>query len=398
MLKRALAVATIVTLATCIGARAQTSCISTKLYCLIPTVFHTPSNEFNFVNEAFGTQIAQLPLASPASGFVYGFDKSGVYTSFSESFGPLLAERAETIGRNKFYVAFTYQRFAFSNLDGNDMKNIPVLFYYPSAQNSQVDTVTQNRIDAKIDQFVAFGTFGLASRLDVSVAVPFERISMGVSSVGTEYSTTTTATASFTEFLPGSAHGIGDVLVSAKGTLLKREHFGIAAGVEGRFPTGDERNFLGSGSYGVKPFLILSRRGRFAPHVNVGYQWNSSSLLAANASGVNKPLPADLTYAGGADMGLTKRFTLGLDLLGEHFFNAPQISKPLALTATEDNAQVSVRSVQQISGAYDIDNFSAGIKINPVGHLLISANALVKLNDSGLRSKVVPLVGISYSF
>src|SRR5947209_4293042 len=79
---------------------AQSNC-GTKLYCLIPTVFHTTSSTFNFFNDAFGTQIGQLPLASPASGFVYTFDKSGVYTASSESFGPLLAERSETIGRHK---------------------------------------------------------------------------------------------------------------------------------------------------------------------------------------------------------------------------------------------------------------------------------------------------------
>jgi len=41
---------------------------------------------------------------------------------------------------------------------------------------------------------------------------------------------------------------------------------------------------------------------------------------------------------------------------------------------------------------------SVGLKANPVGHLLVSLNALVKLNDGGVRARVVPLVGLSYSF
>jgi len=397
MLKRAITIAVLAGLSfvpTIVSA--QTNC-GTKLYCLIPTALHTTSSTFNFFNDAFGTQIGQLPLASPASGFVYTFDKSGVYTASSESFGPLLAERSETVGRHKVYLAFTYQRFAFSEIDGNDLKNIPILFYYPDAQNPQVVTTTENRVDTKIDQYVAFATYGLTSRVDVSVAVPFERISMGVSSNGTEYSTTSAATASFDEFLAGSASGIGDVVLSAKGTLIKREKFGLAVGGELRLPSGDERNFLGSGAYGIKPYLVLSRRGRVAPHLNVGYQWNGDSLLAADENG-NQRLPSYFGYAAGADIGVSKRLTVVADFLGEHFFDAPQISKSESFMTQVNNQQVSFSSVARVSGSYDVNNLSVGLKANPVGHLLISLNALVKLNDGGVRARVVPLVGLSYSF
>jgi hypothetical protein len=397
MLKRALTITILASVPfIAIVASAQSAC-GTKLYCLIPNALHTTSSTFNFFNDAYGTQIGQLPLATPASGFIYSFDKAGVYTTSSESFGPLLAERSETIGRHKLYLAFTYQRFAFDDIDGNDIKTIPILFYFPNAQNPQVVTITQNRVDTKIDQFVAFATYGLARRLDVSVAVPFERISMGVSSSGTEYGTTTNAQASFTESLAGSASGIGDVVLSAKGTLLKRERFGLAVGAEFRVPSGDERNFLGSGAYGVKPYLVLSRRGRVAPHLNVGYQWNANSLLAADANGKQR-LPGYFGYAAGADIGLTKRFTVVADLLGEHFFDAPQISKPENVSAQVNNQLKPFSSVVQVSDSYDVNNLSVGLKVNPVGHLLLSANVLIKLNDGGVRARLIPLVGLSYSF
>jgi hypothetical protein len=397
MFKRAIAIAVLAALPfVSTGLSAQSNC-GTKLYCLIPTALHTGSSTFNFFNDAFGTQIGQLPLATPASGFVYSFDKSGVYTASSESFGPLLAERAETIGRHKLYLAFAYQRFGFDDIDGNDLKKIPILFYFPSEQNPQFVTSTENRVDTKIDQFVVFATYGLTSRLDISVAVPFERISMGVSSNGTEYSTTSAATASFTESLAGSASGIGDVVLSAKGFVLKREKFGLAIGAELRLPSGDERNFLGSGAYGVKPYLVLSRRGRVAPHLNVGYQWNGNSLLAADENG-NEGLPAYFGYAAGADIGVSKRLTVVADLLGEHFFDAPQISKPENFSVQVNNQQVSFASVARVKGSYDVNNLSVGLKANPVGHLLVSLNALIKVNDGGVRARVVPLVGLSYSF
>jgi hypothetical protein len=396
MLKRALTIAILSSLPfVSIGATAQSNC-GTKLYCLIPTALHTTSSTFNFFNAAFGTQVSELPLATPASGFVYSFD-NGVYTSSSESFGPLLTERSETLGRHKLYAAFTYQRFGFDDIDGNNIKDIPILFYFPTGQNPQVVTITENRVDMKIDQFVAFATFGLTNRVDVSVAVPFENISMAVGSSGTEYSTTTTARATFTEYLPGSASGIGDVVLSAKGTLLKREKFGLAVGAEFRVPSGDEHNFLGSGAYGVKPYLVLSRRGRVAPHLNLGYQWNGNSVLAADQNG-SEPLPGYFGYAAGADIGLTKRFTVAADFLGQHFFDAPQITKPESVLAPVNNVPQSFTSVVQKKDSYDGDNLSLGVKVNPIGHLLISANVLLKLNESGVRARAVPLVGVSYSF
>jgi hypothetical protein len=49
-----------------------------------------------------------------------------------------------------------------------------------------------------------------------------------------------------------------------------------------RLPTGDERNFLGSGTLGLKPFTVASYRGRISPHGEVGYGLNGNSLLYGN--------------------------------------------------------------------------------------------------------------------
>src|SRR3989442_2933577 len=84
----------------------------------------------NFVpfNTALAGQLTSLPIPSPASGFTYTFDKTlGVYSRSAQSFGPILAERAETIGKDKFYFGVSYQRFKFDSIDGVDLHQVPAL-------------------------------------------------------------------------------------------------------------------------------------------------------------------------------------------------------------------------------------------------------------------------------
>ena len=62
------------------------------------------------------------------------------------------------------------------------------------------------------------------------------------------------------------------------------EHVRFASGLDVRFPSGDALNFLGSGSYGVKPFVVFSYKARVSPHVMFGYEWNSNSIVTSRLS------------------------------------------------------------------------------------------------------------------
>ena len=388
-------------------ASAQT-CGNTTLSCLIPTALHTSGPTFNFLNQAFGEQIGEVPLATPASGFIYSFDKSlGIPVLSQESFGPLLAERAETIGRHKGYLAFTYQRYSFTIIDGNGLKNLPILFSFPSAQQPQVVTSTQNRIDASLNQYAVYGTFGITDRIEVSFAVPLGRVALGVSSTGTEYSTTTSASTSFTEYLAGTASGIGDVILAAKATVLERENYALAAGLELRFPSGDAKNYLGSGAYGVKPYFVWSHRarntpkldwGRISPHLNLAYQWNGTSVLATGSNGVEDNLPSYFGYAAGADVAFSKRVTGVLDFVGREYFGAAQVSTPQNITAPVNNTPTVFSSIVQVNGSYNVNNLGLGFKVNPWNRVLVMANVTFRLNRGGLRATAIPFVGASYTF
>ena len=83
----------------------------------------------------------------------------------------------------------------------------------------------------------------------------------------------------------GSASGVGDITVRVKGNVFTNENLGIALGVDVRTPTGSARKFLGSGAWGLRPFVAVSGHRRVSPHVNLGFGWNGESILAGNITG-----------------------------------------------------------------------------------------------------------------
>jgi hypothetical protein len=454
----------------CGVAKAQNLCpagrASDKLICLIPQVYgpnglevKNPAQQGNFgvnfltsslsaLESAVAKQSSLLPLASPSSGITYSWDPvSKVFLSSTDSFGPILGERADTIGKYRVSLGFDYQYFGFNSLDGLDLKKLPVVLPqddFPLNDGSGTicsingtapaqmtgdcgfirDVVTtQNRLDLKIHQYTTFVTFGLTNRIDVSVAIPIENVRMGMTSTVTvshNDSPTRFAHAfaanppvcpaiclvnTFSSF--GSASGIGDVTLRVKGTAWKGERAGLALGVDVRAPTGDSLNYLGAGAAGVKPFVIWSYRSRISPHAFVGYETNGSSAIAGDiSSGKKERLPGDLTYSAGADVWLTKWLTAATDVVGQQVFQARRTTTS---TFTEPGACNSLAcdnpatpkidpNLSQLTGTFNITNISFGAKLKPFSTLLVTANVLVKLNDGGLRSKFVPLVGISYTF
>jgi hypothetical protein len=370
--------------------------------------------EFTQFNIALASQLAAIPLPSPASGFTYTFDSSlGIFQRSTQSFGPILTERAETIGKHKFTFGMTYQYFSFDSIEGVPLDAVPAVFTHDDAQlgggRSDVVTTT-NSLATSVNQSVAFLTYGLGSHLDLSLAIPFVTVDLAATSLAT-IDRVGTASSPATHFYDdglgdlgtqrtysksGHASGIGDLVFRLKGAPLRNESFSLALGVDVRVPTGDEENFLGLGAMGVKPFLVASlSQGRVAPHVNVAYLWNGKSVLAGNVqTGEKADLPDQVTYAVGVDIGATKRLTLAFDFLGTYVIDSPRLIQEVFTAA---NGQ-SFPQIGFVTESYNIANGSAGLKFNPAGRLLIDLNVLFKLDNSGLRDSLTPLVGIEYAF
>jgi hypothetical protein len=372
-------------------------------------------NEFTLFNIALIQQLTALPLPSPASGFTYNFDPAlGAFTRSTQSFGPILTERAETIGARKSTFGFSYQYYSFDKLEGVDLDEIPAVFTHdqiPTIDFAFEDDLvtTLNGIDTTLGQFTFFYTYGLANRFDVSVALPIVSAEMSVVSNASirRISGSDEEIHFFEEqaqllgverrFLAsGSADGIGDIILRVKGTALKSGPTGMAVGTDVRFPTGDEENLLGSGAYGLKPFFVLSYANpTVSPHINLAYQWNGSSVLAGDVeAGVKEDLPDQFLYAFGAEFGLAHAVTLVVDILGQRVIDAPRIQ--FSDFTAADGTTFTNLTVQEQS--FNLVNGAVGVKVNLVSSLLLDFNVLFALDDAGLRDKVTPLIGFEYTF
>lgn len=491
MLKRALPATLLVAFLVGTVAHAQGLCpadrFSDKLICVLPQVYgpgglqqgigalqgvnwHKGGHfENSFIddltplNTAVGTELTLLPLASPASGIVYTFDRSlGVLTASTEDFGPILSERAQTIGRHKWSLGFSFQRFDFHTLDGADMKSLPAVFTHRDDQEdvsgrnctinpqSPTDSTglcgfvrdvisTTNRISLRVNQFTSFVTYGLTNRLDLSLALPIVNVRMNVTSDATIVDNSHSGDHQFKKpghpncpsgqnqallaecasqsfFNTRNATGIGDIVLRAKYTVWRGERAGLAFGADLRLPSGDDQNFLGAGTVGFKPFAVFSYRARLSPHVNVAYQVNGDSILAGDISqGTSAHLPNQFIYVAGADfVVVNKRLSATFDLIGQRVFDARRVSvtntsflgacgpaglgpsDPLYCTQPAPPAQAP--TLTQTRNSFNLKSAAIGLKLRAAGRLLLIGHVLVKLDDGGLRSPIVPLVGLSYTF
>jgi hypothetical protein len=372
-------------------------------------------SEFTQFNTALVGQLTSLPLPSPASGFTYTLDTTtGMLERTTQSFGPLLTERAETIGRNKLTFGFSYQYFRFNTIEGLDLSNVPAVFTHDDFQEGggRSDVVTtSNSLDASIGQFTTFLTYGITDRLDVALAVPFVRTRLSLTSNATIQRIGTADQPNVHYFsdpsVPGgygnhrqyyssaTASGLGDLIVRVKGTALRRESLRMALALDARAPTGDEKDLLGSGAAGVKPSLAMSFLvKRIAPHLNLAYQWNGKSSLAGDVRTDQKvSLPRQFLYAAGFDAGVSDKLTVAFDFLGQRVFNAPRLTQRTFVAANGSTfPDIGFRK-----SSFDLNSGAVGLKVNVVRRLLVNFNLAFRLNKAGLRDRVTPLVGFEYS-
>lgn len=289
-------------------------------------------------------------------------------------------------------------------------------------------------LDVKNDTTAFFANYGLTNRLELGLAVPLvrvqvdaridariERLSTTNPLIHTFSANQDQSAASFSD--SGSKTGLGDVAVRAKYNFWHAPGGGLAAGLDLRLPTGDEDNLLGVGGTQAKLALVFSRDyGKLSPRASAGYTF-SSGKLSQNVSfqvpdslvGQNvlagQPVPAagldvpdEINFSAGFSLAATPGITLNLDALGRTIKDANRFGVVTQTfpfrTANAGPLSSTERQLVDITGQGNLTSLIgvAGIKVNLTRTLLLNANALFPLNDSGLRIKFTPVIGFDYTF
>jgi hypothetical protein len=392
---------------------------STKLACIVPYgtgAYKANSNtEASIFSGPISTQLSQLPLAASAPGAVI-LTIHGNPEAY-DNLGPVLVDRPDSVGQGRLVLGFSAQQFNFNHLDGVGIGSIPLVFQAsttatPTTPSVPLPDYFSQTIHAsvKINQYVMLATYGFPKKTDVSVIVPYSRISIGVAGINaTQYSVaegSATAGTPSTAYTSGFARGVGDVVVNAKHVLWSGGEVGrgsVAAGVAVRLPTGDALNYLGSGAYGFNLYGLAAYKAKFSPHAKIAYQWNTNSVLLNLAgTGPNQSLPGGFQAAAGADFGASSHLTLSADMLVTEFQNSPSIyaEKYGIVNPNAPATLVVMPTVVTINRTYTTANFSGGLKWKPFlrKDLVLYGNVLIQVNEVGLRSDPSPSGGISYNF
>jgi hypothetical protein len=338
-------------------------------------------------NQEISSEVRPLPIAPSAGGITYEFDpEKGTYRRTTESLGPIVAARPQTLGKGKFSVNVAFTSFEYDKFEGDNLNNIKATAVHEDFPNAagklpspgdppfELDTVeVKLDVDLKFRSLALAGTYGITDRLDIGAVIPVVDAEMDVHADARVIHSPLNKTPDLhtfegedaespKDFARGSATGIGDILLRAKYYGINRRHFGLAGAFEVKLPTGDENDFLGTGDTTVLPFLIAS--GTFAniliPHLNLGYEFN---LDDSDKDAV--------AYAVGLEVG--KPILTGvIDVLGHHELNGDDIGS-------------------------DIVNAAFGIKWSPANRIILIANGMIPINnDEGLRSDFIGTVGLEY--
>jgi hypothetical protein len=413
-------------------------------------------------NNQLATQFATFPLGSSTGGLTYVFDASlGTLRRGSASFGPLFTERALTIGRGRLSAGFNYQRTSYRRFEGEDLDDGSIKFYLrhsdccgftnpadligfrstvgdgtrlnPPFEGDIIEAALS--LTATTHTTALFVNYGLTSRWDVGLAVPFVKISLDAG-VEAKIIRLVTATApnthTFEYFNPdrtliarrsGSAAGLGDIVLRSKYRVLSRAGGGLAAAVDLRLPTGDEQDLLGSGGVQAKMLLIAStERGRLGQHVNFGYTVADGDVAGSPLGLRAVSTPDEINYSGGVEFMANSRLTVVADLVGRTLRNSGRLvltSKefqyvdattidPTLVGTTVPPGCGGFRGARCATAAFDEFDprqghlslllGTGGVKFNPFGNLLVSAAVLFPINGAGLRSRLTTTVGIDYAF
>jgi len=289
---------------------------------------------FNSINSSVATNLGGSTLTSSVAATQFDISQ-GLPISTTASLGPIIGERAETLGRGKFDFGISFSRVEFTHLNNLQLNNLTAVAQTPGCTFGAVncdDKVTIN-MNIQIERDVASisGAYGITPNWDVGIVVPLVRVVARASATATLLDSLSDgdsfangSTAPQQSSSGGEATGIGDVVLRTKYNLLRsateKPFPDLAVYGEVKAPTGDSSNLLGSGNTDVLGELIVSKQlGAIAPHLNFGYQ-----IAAGRGSDIG-----NFRYDVGVDAQISSDVTVGADVVGrrdDHALNLTDLA------------------------------------------------------------------------
>ena len=375
------------------------------------------------LNSLIAGNVSSFPLSSTSAGVTFDFS-TGQPVSIKESLGPIFAETGKTLGQKKFNIGLNYTYLDLTKFRGLDVDNLTFVFTHEDVGRAglgdspnESDLLSVNLgLDINASIFAYAMTYGVTKNFDIGIALPVVNISMQGPATATINSFTLAQGGQANHLFQGgtrqeprlqqnfgysrSAFGIGDLAVRLKYSFQQGSGLNVAALLDMRLPTGDEEDFLGTGEANVRMVGIISQKfGDFTPHLNMAYDVRGADLDSD-----------ELEFALGFDQKLASGLTFAVDLLGELDLNSDEaIVFPESVIITDQvkdaNGEILVmneRTVEKTNiPARDNDsilNAAVGFRYSPAESLIFLGNALIALNESGLRSTIVPTFGVAFSF
>lgn len=372
----------------------------------IPATQSAAGDILDLLGNALAASVSNTPVGSTSSGVTYQF-VGGLPVKTATSGGPIFGERAQTLGKGRFFVGANVTAMHFERLRGVRMDDILFNFTHedvapldtlgnPGYENDVIGVRVAMNVSLIVTTFVA--SYGLVDGVDLSVAVPIVHASVQGTSVatimpaefpsphrfgGSDSAPVMTAVAG----MDGSASGLGDVAARLKVNVTQSSGFGAAILLDGRFPTGDEQNLLGSGKFSGRGLAIVSAKfGSVAPHLNFGYVFRgakqeTNSILATL----------------GFDNAVASWATMAFDLLSEWQVGDSKLLIPGPVQYQQPFAH-TVFPTNIPSQRDDFLSASVGFKFQTPRGILITTNALFPLRNAGMQPIAVWTAGLEYNF
>jgi hypothetical protein len=368
-----------------------------------------------YLQGAIALGIATIPIPSTGSGDEFRLSPLGIPVRNEDtSLGPILAERALTLGRGKFLVGVNASDLRFERLRGVSLEALRFNVVQrdlppagpplgdPAIERTYLSVATRMAFQARVANL--FFSYGLTDRLDVSLLVPFVEASLsGFSDARIVIGEGEDPAAGFSFGGPAEdprlqeravlplqkARGLGDLSLRGKLRLTESAApVGLAVLSDLRVPTGRDEDFLGAGGWWVQALGVVSTRpvAGFAPHLNVGGVYRGGEGQRSALLGT---------------VGLDHRTSARLTVAGELLAQLPLGDNPL------ERREVAIREAQGTLRSVPTSNLpqvndsqfdaALGFKLR-LGTIVLIGNAVVPFNDGGLRSDVLWTIGLQGGF